>query len=71
MVQLKVIVAPKRVAETVISIPYGSIKSTHAIAPLRAIRIFQFLMVQLKVKLIRKLGRIKKEISIPYGSIKS
>ncbi len=49
LVRLKVIVAPKRVAEHVISIPFGAIKSFKMGKWRNRRTEFQFLLVRLKV----------------------
>ena len=53
-----------------ISIPYGAIKSVKKILDKGFEKIFQFLMVRLKVNYFLR-GAANRKISIPYGAIKS
>ena len=55
---------------TVISIPYGAIKSNRSNKTFAQFQIFQFLMVRLKA-LSDTMIRNTNDISIPYGAIKS
>ena len=56
--------------KSIISIPYGSIKSDPAKEQPSAVVVFQFLMVRLKEQ-DNLLSEGRYAISIPYGSIKS
>ncbi len=71
LVRLRVlVVAPKRVATTVISIPSGAIKSLLSPSTQLYRNEFQFLLVRLRVLSLRRFIDVA-FISIPSGAIKS
>jgi len=70
MVRLKDFLSIKAVHFTLISIPYGAIKSNHLTAHFFKHLTFQFLMVRLKAHIFFTVSSLS-QISIPYGAIKS